>query len=217
MLYELKGSSADAFLFHMNWYTLRFSIREFVLISGLKCGDENAPKFTFNTEEPNRLLAQYFEGQSKITKRQFVQSFKDKVWGQNDDDAVKFANLYFLHNFIMSEVPSLTKIYRKDFDFAESGHFVDYPWGNKAFGELINNLHSKITLTGKYFGTHGFPLAMQIWLYECCFEVNPDIAKKMSNNIPRILNWETLIDQPWCDYLINDLFRIDRKRLFSGI
>lgn len=125
MLYELKGSSADAFLIHMNWYTLRFSFREFVLISELKCGDENEPEFTFNTEEPNRLLAQYFGGQSKITKRQFVQSFKDKVWGQNDDDVVKFANLYFLHNFIISEEPSLTKIYRKVFDFAESGHFVD--------------------------------------------------------------------------------------------
>lgn len=62
MLYKLKDSSPDALLFHINGYTLHFTIRKFILISELKCDDENAPKFTFNNEEPSRLLPQYFEG-----------------------------------------------------------------------------------------------------------------------------------------------------------
>lgn len=55
MMYEIQGSSTEAFLFHINGYILHFTVREFALIFGLKCGDENAPELTFNTEEPNKL------------------------------------------------------------------------------------------------------------------------------------------------------------------
>lgn len=162
MMYEIKGSSTESFLFHINGYTLRFTIREFALIFGLKCDDENAPEFTFNTEEPNRLLSQYFDGHNTITKKLLVQSFQNKVWSENDVDAVKFANLYYIHNFIMSEESDSTKIHRKHFDLIESSRFLDYPWGNKAFEKLTKNLDSKITTTRKYFRIHGFPLAMQV-------------------------------------------------------
>lgn len=75
MLHEIKGSSFDACFFHMNVYTQRFAIREFALISGLKYGDNNALEFKFNSNEPNRLLSQYFEGQSKITKDSLFKVF----------------------------------------------------------------------------------------------------------------------------------------------
>lgn len=56
-----------------------------------------------------------------------------------------------------------------------SGRYMDYPWGKKAFNELAKNIHEKMTPGGNYYRIYGFPLAMQVWFYECCSEVNPKI------------------------------------------
>lgn len=85
--------------------------------------------------------------------------------GDKDNDAVKFATLYFIHSFIMLKEPTTTIIDRKYFDLVESGRHVDYPLGNKAFKELTKNFHAKITMTEKYYRIYVFPLAMLIWMY----------------------------------------------------
>lgn len=59
MLYKVLGSSTDAFIIHVNGFTLQFTRIEFALIFGLKCCDESSG-FIFNTDEPNRLVHQYF-------------------------------------------------------------------------------------------------------------------------------------------------------------
>lgn len=94
----------------------------------------------------------------------------------------------------MSEESLCTLIERKNFDLVESGRHVDYPWGNKAFEELLKNLHAKITVTEKYYKIHGFPLVMQVWLYECCSHVNRKIVVKVHDHIPKIRNWVTTND-----------------------
>lgn len=88
----------------------------------------------------------------------------------------------------MSEEPTHTIIDRKDFDLVQLGRRVDFLWGNRAFEELTKNLNGKITLTGKYYRIHGLPLAMQIWLYECCSNVNPKVAIKVCDHLQRICN-----------------------------
>ncbi|KAH0671193.1 hypothetical protein KY285_023359 [Solanum tuberosum] len=127
LLREIEGSSKDAILIHVNGTTLRFTIRDFAIIAGLKCSD-NEKDFVFNTEEPNRIILQYFGFEKAITKSQLVEKFDNKVWGDNDDDAVKFAILFYIHSFILSEEPTSTVIDRKNFDLVESGRYIDYPW-----------------------------------------------------------------------------------------
>ncbi|KAH0661268.1 hypothetical protein KY284_026199 [Solanum tuberosum] len=72
-LREIEGSSKDAILIHVNGTTLRFTIRDFAIISGLKCSD-NEKDFVFNTEEPNRIIFQYFGVEKAITKSQLVEN-----------------------------------------------------------------------------------------------------------------------------------------------
>ncbi|PHT43136.1 hypothetical protein CQW23_17161 [Capsicum baccatum] len=43
-------------------------------------------------------------------------AFEDKVWGQNDDDALKIAILYFVHHFIMSDEMHTVRVPRIHFD-----------------------------------------------------------------------------------------------------
>ncbi|XP_059309756.1 uncharacterized protein LOC132060869 [Lycium ferocissimum] len=68
MVRELTDSSNDVFLMDINGRELRFSIREFALITGLKCiGDED--DFTVNRKRKNRILEQYFGGSKKLPKK----------------------------------------------------------------------------------------------------------------------------------------------------
>ncbi|XP_075106953.1 uncharacterized protein LOC107799798 isoform X1 [Nicotiana tabacum] len=50
------------------------------------------------------------------------------------------------------------------------------------------------------------PLAMQVWFYECCSNVDPKIALQVDNVVPRILNWRTTENQPNFAYLMNNMF-----------
>ncbi|XP_060210635.1 uncharacterized protein LOC132637585 [Lycium barbarum] len=193
MVREPIGSTPDAFLIDINGNELRFSIREFAIITGLKCvGDEDAFKI-------NR---------------------KDKNWGLNDADAVKIAVLYFIHTYILSNEKNAVKIPRLHFDLVESGKYVDYPWGKKTFNELIKSMTHKMTSEKKFYRLHGMPLAMQVWLYECCSFVDATLAVNTGNNIPRMLNWTTIESQPSFMELMDGIFKEDNTpemRIFANI
>ena len=98
---RLRVDKKNAILIHVDGTTLRFTIRDFAIISGLKYTD-NENDFVFNTEEPNMITLQYFDVRKAITKIQLVDNFSNKVWGDNDDDAVKFANYStYIHSSIL--------------------------------------------------------------------------------------------------------------------
>ena len=205
MLKELEGSSVNAIIFYINGTTLRFTIREFAIISGLNCSD-NAADFNFDTDQPNRIIDEYFPGDSPVIKARLAEAFKAKVWSDNKEDAYKFGILYYIHEFIMSAEPTTTTIDRLDFDLVETGRFMDYPWGRKAFNELAKSINNKIKPCGQYYRIQGFPLPMQVWFYECCSYVDDKIAVKVSSHIPRIINWVTKNDHPRFDYFMKTIF-----------
>uniref|UniRef100_A0A3Q7IGI5 DUF1985 domain-containing protein n=1 Tax=Solanum lycopersicum TaxID=4081 RepID=A0A3Q7IGI5_SOLLC len=205
MLRELEGSSVNAILFYINGTTLRFTIREFAIISGLNCSD-NAADFYFDTDQPNRIIDEYFSGNSPVTKARLAEAFKAKVWGDNQENAYKFGILYYIHEFIMSAEPTTTTIDRLDFDLVETGRFMDYPWGWKASNELAKSINNKIKPCGQYYRIQGFPLPMQVWFYECCSYIDDKIAVKVSSHIPRIINWVTKNDHLRFDYFMKTIF-----------
>ncbi|XP_070011028.1 uncharacterized protein [Nicotiana sylvestris] len=46
----------------------------------------------------------------------------------------------------------------------------------------------------------------QVWFYECCSNVDPKIALRVDNVVPKILNWRSTENQPNFAYLMNDMF-----------
>ncbi|XP_059291932.1 uncharacterized protein LOC132045364 [Lycium ferocissimum] len=211
MVKELMESTPDAFLIDINDKELRFSIREFALITGLKCiGDENA--FPFNRKGKNRLLEKYFGGSKNVPyKAALMECFKDKNWGLNDADAVKIAILYFIHTYILSNEKKVIKIPRLHFELVEIGRYADYPWGKKPFTELVKSMTHKMNSEKKFYRLHGMPFAMQIWLYECCSHVDETLAVKSGNDIPRMLNWRTVESQPTFKDLMDGMFKEDNS------
>ncbi|XP_059310273.1 uncharacterized protein LOC132061477 [Lycium ferocissimum] len=66
-----------------------------------------------------------------------------------------------------------------------------------------------MTVEKKFYRLHGMPLAMQVWLYECCSCVDNTHAVKSGDNIPRILNWRTIESQPTFKDLMDGMFKED--------
>ncbi|KAM3362562.1 hypothetical protein P3S68_017416 [Capsicum galapagoense] len=97
-------------------------------------------------------------------------------------------------------------ISRLHFDLVESDRYSDYPWGSVAFEELARSLHKKLKPKRKFYMLLGMPLAIQIWLYECCSNVPHNVASKVDSQIPRILNWKTNSPRPRYETLMGSMF-----------
>ncbi|XP_047251524.1 uncharacterized protein LOC124886678 [Capsicum annuum] len=217
MSLETKESTTNAIVIRAKGTNLHFSPREFVVVTGLNCVS-NKDDFVFDEDLPNRLIEDYFGGAKYIQKRELFVAFSEKLWGKdNDEDAVKFGNLYFIHAFLLSAVDTVV-ISRLHFDLVESGRYSDYPWGSVAFEELAKSLNRKLKPKGKFYMLHGMPLAIQIWLYECCSTVPRNVASRVDNQIPRLLNWKTNAPRPRYESLMESMFNeADVKVSFKNI
>ncbi|KAF3680468.1 hypothetical protein FXO38_02279 [Capsicum annuum] len=205
MSLDTKESTANSIVIRAKGTNLHFNPREFVVVTGLNCVS-NKDDFVFDEDLPNRLIEDYFGGAKYIQKRELFVAFSRKIWGKdNDEDAVKFANLYFIHVFLLSAVDTVI-ILRLYLNLVESGHYSDYPWGSIAFEELAKSLNKKLKPKGKFYMLHGMPLAIQIWLYECCSTFPRNVASRVDNQIPRLLNWKTNAPHPRYKSLMKSMF-----------
>ncbi|KAF3613556.1 hypothetical protein FXO38_36170 [Capsicum annuum] len=125
-----------------------------------------------------------------------------KGWQNNDEDAEKFAILYFLHSFVLSNVETVV-IPHLHFDLVDSGRYKDFPWGSLSFEDLTRSLNNRLKADGQFYLIQKMPLAIQVWLYECCSNVPLKIASKVDNRIFRLLNWKTIARRPRFEFLMN--------------
>ncbi|KAF3680158.1 hypothetical protein FXO38_02431 [Capsicum annuum] len=205
MSLEIMESSTSDIIIRAKGTTLHFNLREFVEVTGLNC-HSNRDDFGFDEDISNKIIDQYFNGSRFIQKKELFAAVTDKIWGnENDEDAFKFANLYFIHGFLLSSVDTVV-IPRLYFDLVESDCYRDYPWGLVAYEELAKSLNKKLKPTGKFYMLHGMPLDIQIWLYECCSAVPHTVAFKVDSQISRLLNWKTNVIRPRYESLIKSLF-----------
>ncbi|KAG5596433.1 hypothetical protein H5410_037665 [Solanum commersonii] len=92
------------------------------------------------------------------------------------------------------------------FYLVESGQFNSYPWGLDVYKKLSDPVKHELKSTHKYYRLGGLPLALQIWIFECCSKVDEDIAIRVADSIPRTLNWKTIAESPWQKYIEKCLF-----------
>ncbi len=80
-----------------------------------------------------------------------------------------------------------------------------------SFEDLARSLNNRLKAGGKFYLIQEMPLAIQVWLYECCSNVPPKIASKVDNRIPRLLNWKTIAPRPRFEFLMNAMFSDNDK------
>ncbi|XP_069149974.1 uncharacterized protein [Solanum lycopersicum] len=108
------------------------------------------------------------------------------------------------------------QISNRDFYLVESGKFNSYPWGLDVYKKLSDSVRHELKSIHKYYRIGGLPLALQIWIFECCSKVDEDIAIRVADSIPRILNWKTIAESPWLKYIEKCLF-MPTKNKFENI
>ncbi|XP_059295388.1 uncharacterized protein LOC132048708 [Lycium ferocissimum] len=205
MIKELKSGSKDAFVIDINGTELRFTLFDFALITGLKCYGEEI-EFP---DVKNKFMTKYSPGATKnVLKMSLNKYFEDRDWGVGanaDRDAVRIVILYFIHNYLLSSEKRNVTVPKKYFDLVVSGRYVDYTWGKEAFDDLIVSVHNRMQNILRFYCLRGFPYAMQVWIYECCSNVDPNLAVKTP--IPRMFNWKTINTQPTVFLLMSGMFR----------
>ncbi|PHU29862.1 hypothetical protein BC332_01955 [Capsicum chinense] len=216
MTLEVKGSSSSGILIYANETSLSFTPRKFAIITRLNCVS-NRYDFIFYEGVPKRMIEKYFNGTEIIQKRQLFLAFAEKVWGENsDEDAKKFTILYFLHSFVLYNIATVV-IPCLHFDLVDSGRYKDFSWGSLSFEDLARSLNNRLKAGGKFYLIQEMPLAIQVYLYECCSNVPPKIALKVDNRNPPLLNWKTTAPCPRYEFLMNAMFKDNGKVVFKNI
>ncbi|KAG5580584.1 hypothetical protein H5410_051211, partial [Solanum commersonii] len=166
MALELECRTRQALVIRVNGTILKFTLRTFALITGLNCvgvlGD-----FKFNTEEPTMLIVQYFGSKDFNRRSDLIDRFNNKVWADNEDDTLKFAILYFIHTYVYSGEKTTKRIPRIHFNLVESGRYMQYPWGRKAFHWFLKSINKKMTSHGQFYRICDMHIVLQMWIYEC--------------------------------------------------
>ncbi|XP_075074751.1 uncharacterized protein LOC107769759 [Nicotiana tabacum] len=186
LMREVHHEVKNEMRFVVNDSRLRFGLGEFALVTGLKCkGDTSIESIA-----ENRLISKYF-GTASVTFAQLADCFKKKKW-ETDDDALKIAVLYFVNNFLFSQLKTKA-ISRFYIDVVESGDFNNYPWGIDVYKATIDSCSNKFQDKPSFYRLGGFPLALQTWLYECCPSLDGHFVDHLGNNkLPRILKWAVM-------------------------
>ncbi|KAF4381411.1 hypothetical protein G4B88_029766 [Cannabis sativa] len=223
------------------WFKLgdkavRFGIEEFSIITVLDC----TKSYDVDLFKSKKFLA-YKEGifcthglTEKLTVKEVASVFFSGAL-KDDEDYVKIAFVYFfagypqgkmIDNFIFAMV--------NGDDYIEV--FNRFGWGKllweKTFHHLKialkdgNNTFEQLVkkkMIEKSYKLKDFPIAFLIWLYEIIPSLSPRFCKRISNKIPRVLNWENSYTTEFSELIqgvFNNpkeyYFKIDVKKRFVG-
>ncbi|KAH0688873.1 hypothetical protein KY289_016231 [Solanum tuberosum] len=210
---ELKHTPDDVFAIEINNKKLFFGLREFGIVTGLNCVSDGTPITV--PDSKCSLLSSYFPEKITVAKSHLRALFLAKKF-LDDDSAVSLVVLFFINDFLFSYEDNEYQISNRDFYLVESGQFNSYPWGLDVYKKLSDSVRHELKSTHKYYRLGGLPLALQIWIFECCSKVDEDIAIRVANSIPRILNWKTIVESPWQKYIEKCLF-MPTKNKFENI
>lgn len=198
---QCKPKNTSKLNFLIGGRVLRFSLREFALITGLNCGP--IPDVGRKSIKGGQnIKSTYFEGDKTFSRKYLNLAFNVSKNG-TDDDMLKMALLYFLESFLLPKQHTVN-VNMEHIEMVDDEElFNNYPWGRLAFELLVDYMQKALVskgATGISMGGFIFPLLA--WAYEVIPTLSsPDnfFARKVSNRIPRIINWAADTQPKWKD------------------
>ncbi|OIT36933.1 hypothetical protein A4A49_07699 [Nicotiana attenuata] len=186
LLSEVVSPKDNELWIKVNSTKLRFGLAEFCIITGLKCNGD--PNKDYESVQSSRLMELYFPSMSKVFKKLLTDCFLEKMW-KSDEDALKSAVLYFVHSFLFS-ITNDDLIIKNDFLLVESGDFETFPWEKVVFNATLESMKDKVRSRREMYRYGCLPLAFQCWFYECCPYTRKNLAYRIGDLVPCILNWK---------------------------
>ncbi|PHT88215.1 hypothetical protein T459_10321 [Capsicum annuum] len=74
----------------------------------------------------------------------------------------------------------------------EDSRYEQFPWGKASFQKLIATWKQEFFVQKQLYSIGGMPHVLNVWMYECCSEVDSTTAERVGNVIPRIFNWKVV-------------------------
>ncbi|KAF4347797.1 hypothetical protein G4B88_030237 [Cannabis sativa] len=194
-------------LFKLGDKAVRFRIEEFSLITGLDC----TKSYDVDLFKSKKLLA-YKEGifcmhglTEKLTVKEVASVFFSGAL-KDDEDYVKIVLVYFFAGYLYG-YPQGKKIDNFIFSMVNGDDNIEvfnrFGWGKLLWKNTFYHLKialkdgnntfqqlAKKKMIEKGYNLKGFPIAFLIWLYEIIPSLSPRFCKRISNKIPRVMNWE---------------------------
>ncbi|PHU28411.1 hypothetical protein BC332_00504 [Capsicum chinense] len=183
---------------------LKFTMLEFAIITGLKCTD-NIDDYMYTSSSKSTLISRYFFDnngaitRSKLTTRVQIENF------DNTEDALNLAILFFVHTFMFYQHKK-TPINVAHFQIIEDGRYIHFPWGKVTFKKLMSSWQQDFNTAKQLYSLGGMPHILNVWMFECCSEVESKIIVCQRNVIPRILNWLVECIRPKYESFMSDMF-----------
>ncbi|GMN54912.1 hypothetical protein TIFTF001_024019 [Ficus carica] len=181
---------------------LRFSLNEFVLISGLYMGGGPSEDEIKAQEEHNELKNKYWPTKKSVLLVDVAKKLKElSITNDRTNDKLKLAFLYMVAGFLTSSDskkvvnPSWLQ-YANDLNF-----FTQYPWGNVCYNQTLDyiktDLVAKFNKSSSAYNFYGCPWIFQIWAFEAMPKLGEMMAKKLAlneknKNGPRWLRWQNV-------------------------
>ena len=203
-----------------------FGLKEFALITGLRCGEFCS--LEVEDKLSNRIRDRYFDGHDIVVGKVLDSSFKT-FKGDMDKDVVKLAQLYLLERFLLGkDSRRLTEKFSIGL-VANAKDFNKFPWGRYLYEVLIESIKSllkdrdkkiqKIPTKDSNIGSltyelHGFPYVLQFWAYECIPLVGKKFACRIDTKMPQMLNW-VISKRPGFKMLANEVFNAHEVSIYS--
>ncbi|GMN58449.1 hypothetical protein TIFTF001_027543 [Ficus carica] len=181
---------------------LRFSLNEFVLISGLYMGGGLSEDEIKSQEENDELKNKYWPTKKGVLLADVAKKLKKlSVTKVRTNDRVKLAFLYMVAGLLMSSDskkvvnPSWLQ-YANDLNF-----FTQYPWGNVCYNQTLDyiktDLVAKFNKSSSAYNFYGCPWIFQIWAFETMPKLGEMMANKLAlneknKNGSRCLRWQNV-------------------------
>uniref|UniRef100_A0A9I9E5G9 DUF1985 domain-containing protein n=1 Tax=Cucumis melo TaxID=3656 RepID=A0A9I9E5G9_CUCME len=142
-----KPKSTSQLQFLIEGRVMRFGLREFALITGLKCHE--IPDINHeDMKGGGRLKWVYFEN-LKIVTRQYLNVMFNISTAGTDDDRIKMAKLYFLESFLIPNPKCLSVEWDHIIMVDDDEVFDGYPWGRVAFEILMDFMNRVVCSKGQ--------------------------------------------------------------------
>ncbi|XP_062093599.1 uncharacterized protein LOC133799616 [Humulus lupulus] len=194
---RVQTNKENELWFDIDSQLVRFSMHEFVLISGFNCGKSNDPNLS-SLRKSNRLKKEYFmdiEGHINLTdlETMFVDMSEENLVGElkkkkkyikKNRDHLRLALLYCLEGVMLAhELPQ--PIGEENMGIVEDFDvFNKYPWGRLCYNLTLDGL--KTNLKKKFVKYQN-----KVWIYEAIFLLGNLFANQKEGNVtPRCLHWE---------------------------
>ncbi|XP_010426132.1 PREDICTED: uncharacterized protein LOC104711148 isoform X1 [Camelina sativa] len=158
---SLKVSKKNEIWMHFGGQPMRFSIREFHMVTGLKCtewgGDEDQRQNRYN----------WANTEDAHTYKDLLDILQETD-PEEADERFSLAMLIlieciFLQRYKGNRLPAKNLKRAQHLDV-----LANYPWGKDAYNLLIKSVKKNVELNlrkNKYY-IHGYPLALHLWILE---------------------------------------------------